>query len=91
MPAKLETGADNETRTRDLFLGKEALYQLSYIRKPGDPKRIRTAVNREKAGCPSPLDDGAVNLHFTACQTVLNTGAYNRIRTGDLWRDRPAL
>jgi hypothetical protein len=61
MPAKLETGAGNETRTRDPFLGKEALYQLSYTRIPGGPKRIRTAVNREKAGCPSPLDDGVIN------------------------------
>ena len=27
-----ESGARNESRTRDLFLGKEALYQLSYTR-----------------------------------------------------------
>ena len=29
----LETGAGNESRTRDLNLGKVALYQLSYSRK----------------------------------------------------------
>ena len=27
------TGADDETRTRDIDLGKVALYQLSYIRR----------------------------------------------------------
>ena len=30
---KTEVGAGNETRTRDLNLGKVALYQLSYSRK----------------------------------------------------------
>ena len=29
--------ADNETRTRDLNLGKVALYQLSYVRTPFPP------------------------------------------------------
>ena len=29
-----EHGADDETRTRDIDLGKVALYQLSYIRTP---------------------------------------------------------
>jgi hypothetical protein len=29
-------GADDETRTRDIDLGKVALYQLSYIRLPAD-------------------------------------------------------
>src|SRR4051794_1971224 len=29
-------GADDETRTRDIDLGKVALYQLSYIRMPAD-------------------------------------------------------
>ena len=28
-------GADDETRTRDIDLGKVALYQLSYVRMPG--------------------------------------------------------
>ena len=27
-------GAGDETRTRDIFLGKEVLYQLSYARFP---------------------------------------------------------
>ena len=30
-------GADDETRTRDIDLGKVALYQLSYIRMPPGP------------------------------------------------------
>jgi hypothetical protein len=29
-----ENGADDEIRTRDIDLGKVALYQLSYIRVP---------------------------------------------------------
>ena len=29
------SGAGDETRTRDIFLGKEVLYQLSYTRKSG--------------------------------------------------------
>ena len=37
--------AVDETRTRDLHLGKVALYQLSYYRMPidpGNPERVRT-------------------------------------------------
>ncbi len=30
----IPTGADDEIRTRDIDLGKVALYQLSYIRMP---------------------------------------------------------
>ena len=30
----LQFGADDEARTRYLHLGKVALYQMSYIRKP---------------------------------------------------------
>ena len=36
------SGAENGTRTRDLNLGKVALYQLSYFRKT-DYQRIRGA------------------------------------------------
>ena len=32
MTGALVTGADDEARTRDLNLGKVALYQLSYVR-----------------------------------------------------------
>src|SRR5438045_7198245 len=35
-PSLSETGAGNESRTRDLNLGKVALYQLSYSREAGD-------------------------------------------------------
>ena len=31
-PDKYRVGAGDETRTRDIFLGKEVLYQLSYTR-----------------------------------------------------------
>ncbi len=34
LPARLiEEGADDETRTRDIHLGKVVLYQLSYVRR----------------------------------------------------------
>ena len=35
-------GAIDEIRTRDIHLGKVALYQLSYYRKIGDPDGART-------------------------------------------------
>ena len=38
-----ESGAGDATRTRDIFLGKEVLYQLSYT-------RIGEAVTIEKRG-----------------------------------------
>ena len=34
------SGAGNETRTRDLYLGKVSLYQLSYSRKKRSPHYI---------------------------------------------------
>jgi hypothetical protein len=36
-----EDGADDEIRTRDIDLGKVALYQLSYIRRPALANRGR--------------------------------------------------
>jgi hypothetical protein len=39
-------GADDETRTRDIDLGKVALYQLSYIRMPGTGTGIVTGRSR---------------------------------------------
>ncbi len=38
----MKTGAGNETRTRDLNLGKVALYQLSYSRPDPDEGRYCT-------------------------------------------------
>lgn len=40
--AACQSGAGEETRTPDIFLGKEVLYQLSYTRKTGRPGRTRT-------------------------------------------------
>ena len=38
MRIRFRTGAGDEIRTRDIFLGKEVLYQLSYTRaKMKDP------------------------------------------------------
>jgi hypothetical protein len=42
----LETGAGNESRTRDLNLGKVALYQLSYSRVTSD-RRIISQLRTE--------------------------------------------
>ena len=40
--SQMENGAVDETRTRDLHLGKVALYQLSYYRTHGALGRNRT-------------------------------------------------
>src|SRR5205085_9090183 len=47
----LESGAGNESRTRDLNLGKVALYQLSYSRK--HPDYIKREPPRKAAPCAS--------------------------------------
>src|SRR5215217_6840864 len=43
----VKSGAGDETRTRDIFLGKEVLYQLSYTRMTwgGESKRPGSACN----------------------------------------------
>ena len=54
----LKTGAGNESRTRDLNLGKVALYQLSYSRVInfyGGAKRSRTALNGFAIRCITAL------------------------------------
>ncbi|CAH1210222.1 hypothetical protein NTGBS_820048 [Candidatus Nitrotoga sp. BS] len=43
-----EVGAGNETRTRDLNLGKVALYQLSYSRKNRSPHYSDIAIRVKK-------------------------------------------
>jgi hypothetical protein len=46
--------AGDETRTRDIFLGKEVLYQLSYTREAdGNMKKAAAAVNPQ--GLPPRL------------------------------------
>ena len=40
------SGAGNEIRTRDLNLGKVALYQLSYSRMMFDPRRKPLGLSR---------------------------------------------
>ncbi len=42
----VESGAGNETRTRDLNLGKVALYQLSYSRRFFDLRRRSAIVSK---------------------------------------------
>ena len=43
----LEFGAGNEARTRDLNLGKVALYQLSYSRTPVIADRFANRLNEQ--------------------------------------------
>ena len=47
-PSQRKFGAGNETRTRDLYLGKVSLYQLSYSRKKRSPhyRDIKCAVKK---------------------------------------------
>ena len=47
-------GAEDGTRTRDLNLGKVALYQLSYFRVPGIVTRRRTLAQRQRPVDPNP-------------------------------------
>jgi hypothetical protein len=59
------TGADSEIRTRDLFIGKEVLYQLSYARKFGASGGTRTHNHRFRRPVPYPVwrrkQDGALH------------------------------
>ena len=52
-------GAGNEARTRDLDLGKVALYQLSYTRM-----RLAASVWRRILKTPSPAVNTAYALFF---------------------------
>ena len=45
-----ESGAGNESRTRDLNLGKVALYQLSYSRMPCSARKPFGARDRNRTG-----------------------------------------
>lgn len=68
-------GAGNETRTRDIFLGKEVLYQLSYT--------------RECVSTKARADGDSFNLPFgtssflTVCRQLWRYGADYRVRTDD--------
>ena len=49
-PTREEAGAEDGTRTRDLLLGKEALYQLSYFRLSAGAADRGATVRRIGAG-----------------------------------------
>ena len=57
----LISGAGNETRTRDLNLGKVALYQLSYTRAPSASNTITELFSQVKAR------KFLLALHLTLC------------------------
>src|SRR6185437_6132178 len=50
----VQSGAGNETRTRDLNLGKVALYQLSYSRRFSDLRRRSAIVSKFLHAVNSP-------------------------------------
>jgi hypothetical protein len=52
LAAAFNFGAGNEIRTRDLNLGKVALYQLSYSRM--NPEGVRTIYQMEARGGVEP-------------------------------------
>ncbi len=58
MTGAFETGADDEARTRDLNLGKVALYQLSYVRIASDRLSPIGAWSSlpDAEGCSVPMD-----------------------------------
>jgi hypothetical protein len=76
------SGAGDEARTRDLNLGKVALYQLSYSRKICMPDGYR-AVQPLK---PGPSDERLPEHHER-----LETGAGDEARTRDLNLGKVAL
>ena len=78
-PFHLNSGAGDESRTRDLNLGKVELYQLSYSRIFGGARRNRTAVNGFAIRCIATL----LSRHFH--------GAGDESRTRDLNLGKVAL
>lgn len=66
-PGSTRIGADNGTRTRDIFVGNEVLYQLSYI---------RDVLLRAGRGNRTPVIslEGCGNDHYTtpACYYATN-------------------
>ena len=61
----MENGAVDETRTRDLHLGKVALYQLSYYRKfrrlPGRRIGADEETRTLTPGAPEPKSGASAN------------------------------
>ena len=84
--AILKTGADDGTRTRDLVLTKDALYQLSYVGPHLPPKRqfleretgLEPATNSLE-GCDSTIElPPLVRLQRSNFCFPLSTGAGER-------------
>ncbi len=61
-----KSGADDEIRTRDLNLGKVALYQLSYVRKVTDcTSRLERCGNSGDSAQPRPARAAAARMRST--------------------------
>ncbi len=88
---KLDSGAGNEARTRDLNLGKVALYQLSYSRS-ADFSNLFGAGNEART---RDLNLGKVALYQLSYSRITNFfktfGAGNEARTRDLNLGKVAL
>ena len=69
-------GAGNEARTRDLNLGKVALYQLSYSRP--QPRRNCRAVSAVVKNNPLPTAPRALNCPAIPATPVASTGSSTR-------------
>jgi hypothetical protein len=52
-------GAGDETRTRDIFLGKEVLYQLSYTRNEKEREETRIKINATQVNLAKAAFDAA--------------------------------
>ena len=91
LPGSVQTGAGNESRTRDLNLGKVALYQLSYSRiakcaERWSGKRVSNSRPQPWQGCALPTELFPHGTHLK-----LNCGAGNESRTRDLNLGKVAL
>ena len=80
IPVLMRLGAGDETRTRDIFLGKEVLYQLSYTRISvpagrGDPPEGEAGRKLEKfPAVASGFSPGGIRLRLVPKVWIFDAG-----------------
>ena len=64
-------GADDHTRTDDLLITNQLLYQLSYIGEAGAEYRRDEPLFKHKASPPEPARGNHSNKRTAACRAAL--------------------
>ena len=64
-------GASSRTRTNDLLITNQLLYQLSYGGNYCSPQGNRTPLSAVKGQCPEPIDERAITTFLPSCQRTL--------------------